>query len=152
MPGSACQDLPAVIDEMQIHRIVSGSRVPTADRFGNLAVRGDRFFQQAGIRHINEHLDRFLQDREKLRDYQIFTAARDTGMEFNVLLQVRLSRADRLFRLCTELLQLLDLSRRRKLLSQIEDVQTILTCTHTEKVLFGKTVNKIRIVAGKIKR
>ena len=46
----------------------------------------------------------------------------------------------------------LDLSRRRKLLSQIEDVQTILTCTHTEKVLFGKTVNKIRIVAGKIKR
>ena len=46
----------------------------------------------------------------------------------------------------------LDLSRRRKLLSQIEDVQTILTCTHTEKVLFGKSVNKIRIAEGKIRR
>ena len=46
----------------------------------------------------------------------------------------------------------LDLSRRRKLLSQIEGVQTILTCTHTEKVLFGREVNKIRIVGGKIRR
>ncbi len=46
----------------------------------------------------------------------------------------------------------LDLSRRRKLLAEVEGVQTILTCTHTEKVLFGKTVNKIRISGGKIKR
>lgn len=46
----------------------------------------------------------------------------------------------------------LDLSRRRKLLAQIDGVQTILTCTHTEKVLFGKTVNKIRIAGGAIKR
>lgn len=46
----------------------------------------------------------------------------------------------------------LDLSRRRKLLEQIGGVQTILTCTHTEKVLFGKTVNKIRIVNGAVKR
>ena len=46
----------------------------------------------------------------------------------------------------------LDLPRRRKLLEQIGDVQTILTCTHTEKVLFGKTVNKIRIVNGAVKR
>ena len=46
----------------------------------------------------------------------------------------------------------LDLSRRRKLLAQIDGVQTILTCTHTEKVLFGRSVNKIRICAGKIKR
>lgn len=46
----------------------------------------------------------------------------------------------------------LDLSRRRKLLAQIDGVQTILTCTHTEKVLFGRSVNKIRISAGKIKR
>ena len=45
----------------------------------------------------------------------------------------------------------LDLSRRRKLLARIEDVQTVLTCTHTEKVLFGKTVNKIRIAGGKIR-
>mgnify|MGYP002557079018 FL=1 len=46
----------------------------------------------------------------------------------------------------------LDLPRRRKLLEQIGGVQTILTCTHTEKVLFGKTVNKIRIVNGAVKR
>ena len=46
----------------------------------------------------------------------------------------------------------LDLARRRKLLAEIEGIQTILTCTHTEKVLFGKTVNKIRIAGGKIKR
>lgn len=46
----------------------------------------------------------------------------------------------------------LDLARRRKLLAEVEGVQTILTCTHTEKVLFGRRVNKIRIVGGKIKR
>lgn len=46
----------------------------------------------------------------------------------------------------------LDLPRRRKLLEQIGGVQTILTCTHTEKMLFGKTVNKIRIVNGAVKR
>ncbi len=46
----------------------------------------------------------------------------------------------------------LDLPRRRKLLARLDCVQTVLTCTHTEKVLFGKTVNKIRIVGGAIKR
>ena len=46
----------------------------------------------------------------------------------------------------------LDLPRRRKLLAEIEGVQTVLTCTHTEKVLFGKEVNKIRIVNGAVKR
>ena len=46
----------------------------------------------------------------------------------------------------------LDLPRRRKLLEKLDGVQTVLTCTHTEKVLFGKTVNKIRIAGGKIKR
>ena len=46
----------------------------------------------------------------------------------------------------------LDLARRRKLLAYLDGVQTLLTCTHTEKVLFGKQVNKIRIVGGKIKR
>ncbi len=46
----------------------------------------------------------------------------------------------------------LDLPRRRKLLARLGGVQTVLTCTHTEKVLFGKTVNKIRIVGGAIKR
>ncbi len=46
----------------------------------------------------------------------------------------------------------LDLARRRKLLARLDGVQTILTCTHTEKVLFGKSVNKIRISGGKIRR
>ena len=45
----------------------------------------------------------------------------------------------------------LDLPRRRKLLGEIEGIQTVLTCTHTEKVLFGRTVRKIRIANGKIK-
>ena len=45
----------------------------------------------------------------------------------------------------------LDLPRRRKLLGEIEGIQTVLTCTHTEKVLFGRTVRKIRIAKGKIK-
>lgn len=46
----------------------------------------------------------------------------------------------------------LDLSRRKKLLGKIGGIQTVLTCTHAEKVLYGKECNKIRIVQGKIKR
>ena len=46
----------------------------------------------------------------------------------------------------------LDLSRRRKLLKRIEGLQTILTCTHAERVLYGADANKIRIEDGKIKR
>ncbi len=46
----------------------------------------------------------------------------------------------------------LDLKRRRKLLQCIEDMQTILTCTHTERVLYGAECNKIRIENGKVKK
>lgn len=45
----------------------------------------------------------------------------------------------------------LDLPRRKKLVSRIGGLQTILTCTHAERVLYGKAVNKIRIEGGKIK-
>ena len=45
----------------------------------------------------------------------------------------------------------LDLPRRKKLLKCIADVQTILTCTHAERVLYGAECNKIRIDDGKIK-
>ena len=45
----------------------------------------------------------------------------------------------------------LDLKRRKKLVQCIADVQTILTCTHTERVLYGAECNKIRIENGKIK-
>jgi DNA replication and repair protein RecF len=45
----------------------------------------------------------------------------------------------------------LDLRRRKKLLECISDMQTILTCTHTERVLYGAECNKIRIENGRIK-
>ena len=45
----------------------------------------------------------------------------------------------------------LDLPRRKKLLKCISDIQTILTCTHAERVLYGTECKKIRIEAGKIK-
>ncbi|MBQ9714339.1 MAG: DNA replication/repair protein RecF [Clostridia bacterium] len=45
----------------------------------------------------------------------------------------------------------LDLKRRKKLLQCTQNVQTILTCTHTERVLYGADCNKIRIENGRIK-
>ncbi len=44
----------------------------------------------------------------------------------------------------------LDMTRRKKLLQCIEGVQTMLTCTHTERVLYGKACNKIHIENGRI--
>ena len=44
----------------------------------------------------------------------------------------------------------LDLPRRKKLVGRIGGLQTILTCTHAERVLYGKETNKIRIQGGKI--
>ena len=46
----------------------------------------------------------------------------------------------------------LDLPRRKKLLKRISSVQTILTCTHAERVLYGTECRKIRIEDGKITR
>jgi DNA replication and repair protein RecF len=46
----------------------------------------------------------------------------------------------------------LDLPRRKKLVERTDGLQTILTCTHAERVLYGKDVNKIRIEGGAIKR
>ena len=45
----------------------------------------------------------------------------------------------------------LDLRRRKKLLEKIQGVQTLLTCTHAERVLYGADCNKIRIENGRIK-
>ncbi len=45
----------------------------------------------------------------------------------------------------------LDLPRRKKLLQRIKGMQTILTCTHAERVLYGTECNKIRIDNGHIK-
>lgn len=44
----------------------------------------------------------------------------------------------------------LDLPRRKKLVKRIEGLQTILTCTHAERVLYGKEAKKIRISEGHI--
>ncbi len=46
----------------------------------------------------------------------------------------------------------LDLPRRKKLLKCISELQTVLTCTHAERVLYGAECTKIRIENGKIKR
>jgi DNA replication and repair protein RecF len=46
----------------------------------------------------------------------------------------------------------LDLPRRKKLVERTDGLQTILTCTHAERVLYGKDANKIRIEGGAIKR
>jgi DNA replication and repair protein RecF len=46
----------------------------------------------------------------------------------------------------------LDLPRRKKLVERTDGLQTILTCTHAERVLYGKDVNKIRIEGGSIKK
>ena len=45
----------------------------------------------------------------------------------------------------------LDLPRRKKLLQRIHGIQTLLTCTHAERVLYGTECNKIRIESGRIK-
>ncbi len=44
----------------------------------------------------------------------------------------------------------LDLPRRKKLLQCIAPLQTVLTCTHAERVLYGATCKKIRIENGKM--
>ena len=46
----------------------------------------------------------------------------------------------------------LDLPRRKKLVSRTEGLQTIITCTHAERVLYGLESNKIKIEGGKVKR
>lgn len=46
----------------------------------------------------------------------------------------------------------LDLPRRKKLVARTDGLQTIITCTHAERVLYGKGANKIMIEGGAIKR
>ncbi len=49
-----------------------------------------------------------------------------------------------------DVLSELDLPRRKKLLSRTEGLQCILTCTHAERLLSGRKMNRIRISGGKI--
>ncbi len=46
----------------------------------------------------------------------------------------------------------LDLPRRKKLVGRTEGLQTIITCTHAERVLYGREANKIVIEGGRVKR
>ncbi len=46
----------------------------------------------------------------------------------------------------------LDLPRRKKLVGRTQGLQTVLTCTHAERVLYGREVNKIRIENGTVKK
>lgn len=46
----------------------------------------------------------------------------------------------------------LDLPRRKKLAARCDGLQTIITCTHAERVLFKKQANKMTIEGGRIKR
>ena len=46
----------------------------------------------------------------------------------------------------------LDLPRRKKLVERTDGLQTILTCTHAERILSGRKANKIRIEGGAVKR
>ena len=46
----------------------------------------------------------------------------------------------------------LDLSRRKKLATRTQGLQTILTCTHAERVLYGRETHKIKVENGKIKQ
>ena len=43
----------------------------------------------------------------------------------------------------------LDLPRRKKLAQYTQGVQTILTCTHAERALYGREVNKIKVENGR---
>ncbi len=46
----------------------------------------------------------------------------------------------------------LDLPRRKKLATRTQGLQTILTCTHAERVLYGRETHKIKVENGKIKQ
>lgn len=46
----------------------------------------------------------------------------------------------------------LDLPRRKKLVGRTDGLQTIITCTHAERVLYKKEVNKILIEGGAVRR
>lgn len=45
----------------------------------------------------------------------------------------------------------LDLPRRKKLLQCVAELQTVLTCTHAERVLYGAECKKLRIENGRVK-
>lgn len=71
----------------------------------------------------------------KLAEVEIF---KETSGEYPVLI-------------LDDVMSELDLPRRKKLASRTNGLQTILTCTHAERALYGKAVNKLRIENGRVK-
>lgn len=71
----------------------------------------------------------------KLAEVQIF---KDVAGEYPILV-------------LDDVMSELDLPRRKKLLKRINGMQTMLTCTHAERVLYGADCNKIRIENGRVK-
>jgi DNA replication and repair protein RecF len=82
------------------------------------------------------------------------------GQTRTAALSIKLAEVDIFKDICKEppvlilddVMSELDLPRRKKLVERTEGLQTILTCTHAERVLYGKDANKIRIEGGAIKR
>ena len=127
--------------------------------------------EQALLREFSEHYERdvrlgFTASGPHRDDLKILIGGKEArvygsqGQMRTAALAVKLAEVEIFRRLAGEppvlilddVMSELDLARRRKLLAELGDVQAILTCTHTEKVLFGREVNKIRIAAGKICR
>ena len=71
----------------------------------------------------------------KLAEVQIF---KDLSGEYPILI-------------LDDVMSELDLPRRKKLLQRVHGMQTLLTCTHAERVLYGAECNKIRIEKGHIR-
>lgn len=71
----------------------------------------------------------------KLAEVQIF---KDVSGEYPVLV-------------LDDVMSELDLPRRKKLLQRVHGMQTLLTCTHAERVLYGADCRKIRIENGRVK-
>ena len=72
----------------------------------------------------------------KLAEVEIF---KETAGEYPVLI-------------LDDVMSELDLPRRKKLAERTQGLQTILTCTHAERVLYGKQTSRIRIENGKVKQ
>jgi DNA replication and repair protein RecF len=71
----------------------------------------------------------------KLAEVEIF---KETAGEYPVLI-------------LDDVMSELDLPRRKKLVQKIQGMQTVLTCTHAERALYGASANKLRIENGRVK-
>jgi len=80
------------------------------------------------------------------------------GQTRTIVLSLKLAEVDLIRELAGEypvlilddVMSELDLPRRKKLLEKAKGMQTVITCTHAERVLYGTEANKIRIDGGKI--